>query len=383
MFECTYCNLVFEEKKGLITHQKTKKCTIHRYIGFVCQKCFMNVKGYENILKHVESCALENNTNKFNELTALIHQLSLKYHVTVVYNNDTNNEGSINFKQMNNYIHPIKLNCGLNIPQKTYLFNKYVIKYSNEQIMGNYNLYLNDVCNKIVRLSDVFQFMSVKNTFSDLLTLLFVDGSSPITIKDNVVYTLGKVQCQNSDGRKWFGDTFILEEGETVVKCVWYRDSQLKQFFKCLTPLLRDILNLYLKLGNYALKQKKIKFKKDKVDGNQNRVDKNTRVATSKIITDCLTEYNYLNLVDNIKKLYSYDLFYPIFQNLLDTKIKGLSLHSNVQHIFKDELLPSFICEDDVSLMSMNDPELVGGNYYYLMDYILPQSEKIIFRSKE
>jgi hypothetical protein len=368
MFECTYCNLVFEEKKGLVTHQKTKKCTIHRYIGFVCQKCFLNVKGYENILKHVESCSISTDTN---ELAALIHQLSLKYNVTVVYNKDTNTEGSINFKQMNNYIHPIKLNCGLNIPQKTYLFNKYVIKYSNEQIMGNYNLYLNDACNKILRLSDVFQFMSVKNTFSDLLALLFVDGSSPITIKDNVVYTLGKVQCQNSDGRKWFGDIFILEEGETVVKCVWYRDSQLKQFFKCLTPLLRYILNLYLKLGNYALKQKKIKFKKEQVDGN------------TKIITDCLTEYNYLNLVDNIKKLYSYDLFYPIFQDLLDKKIKGLSLHSNVQHIFKEDgLLPSYVCED-VSLMSMNDPELVGGNYYYLMDYILPQSEKIIFRSKE
>jgi hypothetical protein len=33
--------------------------------------------------------------------------------------------------------------------------------------------------------------------------------------------------------------------------------------------------------------------------------------------------------------------------------------------------------------MTLNNPEYVGGNYYYLMDYILPESEKAIFRSKE
>jgi hypothetical protein len=371
MFECTYCNIVFEEKKNLVTHQKTKKCTVHRYIGFICQKCFIYIKGYDNILKHVENCSTEN--SQFNELTALIYPLSLKYNLSVVYNDNTNNEGSIIFKQMNNYIHPSKLNCGMNIPQKIYLFNKYITKYSNEQVMGNYNLYLNDVCNKILRLSDVFQFMSVKNNLVDLLTLLFIDGNtSPITIKDNIVYILGKVQCQNSDGQKWFGDTFILGEDEKVVKCVWYKDSQMKQFFKCLTPLLRDILNLYLKLGNYVLKQKKIKFKSISKDFD----------TTSKIITECITEYNYSNLVDNIKILYSYDSFYSVFENLLNQKIKGLNLHSNIQHSFKDEKLPSYVCEE-FSLMTINDTELVGGNYYYLMDYILPPSEKIIFRSKE
>jgi hypothetical protein len=63
--------------------------------------------------------------------------------------------------------------------------------------------------------------------------------------------------------------------------------------------------------------------------------------------------------------------------------------------VFKDELLPSswgesvawprgpkvshsMINEEDFSLMNMNDFELTG-NYYWLMYYILPDSEKNIF----
>ena len=73
-------------------------------------------------------------------------------------------------------------------------------------------------------------------------------------------------------------------------------------------------------------------------------------------------------------------------------------LHSNIKHVFKDELLPSSYGEslawprgpkvshsminEEFSLMNMNDLDLTG-NYYCLMYYILPDSEKNIFLSKE
>jgi hypothetical protein len=62
MFKCTYCDLNYNDKKSLVTHQKTKKCTTHRNIGFICQKCFASIKGYDNILKHVSECS-ENTNN--------------------------------------------------------------------------------------------------------------------------------------------------------------------------------------------------------------------------------------------------------------------------------------------------------------------------------
>jgi hypothetical protein len=185
------------------------------------------------------------------------------------------------------------------------------------------------------------------------------------------IYILGKIQCQNDDQQKWFGDTFILKEsGEKIVKCVWYKDPQLKHFFSSLTPLIKDLLNLYLKLGNWALKQKKIRFKQT-TDEFQPK---------DRILADLMVEYNLLNLVENLQKLSSYETFYPIFKNLLDQKLKGSNLHSNIEHVFKDEIQPS---DETTSLMTMSDPELTTGNYHYLMDYILPQSEKTIFRSKE
>lgn len=367
MFDCTYCNLSFEERRVLLNHQKTKKCITHRNIGFTCQKCFKNIKGYDNTIKHVENC--NENITEDGLIQALINQLSLRYNVDLNFSNK--NEGQINFKRVNNYIHPKKLEGGINVPLKPHLFTKTLNKNLDAQIMGSHGHYLNDIFNQILRLSDTIQFLSVKYDFTTLLSILWLD--TPIEcfhLKNDDIYVLGKVQAQNIEGQKWFGDTFILKDDENISKCVWYKDPQLKYFFLNLNPLLKDILNLYLSLGNWILKQKKIKFK-------------STKDNYEKIIADVMEEYNLSNLVENIQKLSSYETFKSVFNNLLNQKKNGSLLHSNIQHVFKDEMLPLPLIDEHFSLMTMNDPEFNGGNYYYLMDYILPKEEKVIFRSKE
>jgi hypothetical protein len=383
MYKCNYCNLTFEEKKGLSIHQKTKKCITHRDIGFFCRKCFKTITGYENTLKHVSECQ-EKIDSDIDMITALINQLAIKFDVNL--NMENNNNGVITFKKMHNYIHPNKLECGVDIPQRIFLFNKSLNKYTDDQIMGSHNLYLNDIYNKVLRLDEPFQFLSVKYDFEDLMNILWFKGNSCFHINNDIIYVLGKVQCQNNNNQKWFGDTFNLKDNEKIVKCVWYKDPHLKQFFSYLKPLLKNILNLYLDLGNWALKQKKIKFKEEidhKTKYFLRNGENNPEPSFYKIISDVMVEYNFIKLVDNIKILDCYDTFYSTFKKLLDQKKDKLNLYSNIQHVFKEEMLPSTIINEEYSLMIMNNPKFVGGNYYYLMDYILPYSEKKIFRSKE
>jgi hypothetical protein len=305
-------------------------------------------------------------------IKAFLGQLALNFDVDLIVD-DENKEGTIKFKKINNYKHPSKMDIGLNLPKRIHYFTKTLEKHTDSQILGSHNLYLNDIHNKISRLSEPFQFLSVKYSFKDLMNLVWFDTTTTcFQFKDDIPYILGKVQCQNSEGKKWFGDTFILKENEKIIKCIWYKDPELKQFFTCLKFLVKDILNLYLNLGDKGLKQKKINLKSVDVSS-----------LRHKVISNLLIEKNLSNLVENIQKLESYDTFYPIFKNLLDQKKKdGLILHSNIEHIFKDELLPSFLTEEECSLMTMNDPEFVGGNYFYLMDHILSENEKLIFRSK-
>jgi len=373
MIECTYCDLIFEDKKHLGMHQKTKKCVAHRNIGFVCQKCFKCIKGYENTLNHVDKC--KENLTEEGTLKALINQLSLKYNVDLKLDEDANS-GMLTFKKLNNYIRPNNVVYDVNVPQKPHLFQKYLDKYTTEQIIGGHNLYINDLHHKIFRVSDAFQFLSIRYTFEDLFNLLWVKTTTPcIYHKDGDIYLLGKVQCRNDDeGRKWFGDTFLLKSGENVVKCVWYQDNHLTQLFSCFRYILKDLLNLYLTLGNWALKQEKIKIK--------GKDDLKTKMC---MIADVIVKYNLENLVDTIQKLNSYDTFVSHIKKTLTTQ--GSILHSNIEHVFKDDITLSPIIDDDLSLMNMGDPKLIGstisGNYYHLMYYILPEPERKIFLSKE
>lgn len=366
MFECTYCNLFYEEKKILLAHQKTKKCKAHRQINFICKKCFNVYSGYENILKHVETCETVCNDHLFS----IINQLSSTYSLDIKYNKE--NEGTIHFKKLNVYKHPKCMYSSIILPQKIHLFYKSIGKYDDIKILGSHNGYINDINHKIFRLGDAFQLLCIKYTFKDLMDLLWSPSSSMscFCIK-NDIYILGQVQCKNEINQKWFGDTFILKENENVNKCIWYKDPSLKQFFSLLNPLLKEILNLYLNLCNWILKKKKIafKFNKEEVHKSYCRID------------EIIEEYNLQNLVENIQILNCYSTFSSLFKPLLEHyKNTPYMLHTNIQHVFKDELLPSAINEE-YSLMTMSDHELTR-NYFYLMDYILPESEKKIFRSK-
>lgn len=365
MFTCDYCDLVFEEKRLFVTHQRTKKCITHRSIGFTCQKCFKNIIGYDNTLKHVTTCeAVE---DELGMIVALMNQLRLRYKVNLTMENDF--EGRIDFKKEFKYVHPTKLDNGVEVPQKPYLFNKYLNKYVDKQIMGGHNLYLNDVQHKILRLSDTFQLLGAKYGFEDFFNILWLETTTPcFHLKDGEIFILGRIQCQNDKQQKWFGDTFILKENEKIIKCEWFKDPQLKYFFSSLTPLIKDLLNLYLKMGNWALKQKKIRFNQTTVCGSKDST-----------IAEVLAEFNLFNLVENIQRLSSHATFHLTLKKKIERKLQGFNLHSNIEHFFEDESLPS---NEEISLMTMSDHELTG-NFFHLMDYILPQSEKNIFRSKK
>jgi len=368
MFDCTYCNLMFDEKKLLLAHQKTKKCINHRQIKFVCKNCQTIYLGYENILKHVENCQ----DDKEDSLTLLINQLSLDYSTELKYINEPN-EGVIHFKKLYSYFHPKNLNSSIITPQKPHLFFKFLDKYiDNDKILGSHNLYLNDIHHKIFRLGDAFQLLCINYSFNELINLLWLNSSSMSCFytHESNIYVLGQVQCKDENNRKWFGDTFILKNNEKIIKCVWYKDPLLKQFFSLLIPLLKDVLNLYLTLCNWILKKKKISLKFGKEEA----------FRSYETITNIIKENNLQNLVENIKKFNCYNTFFNSITSLL-SKRESIVLYSNINHTFKDELLPSQLKNEEYSLMTLSDHELTR-NYFYLMDYILPESEKKIFRSK-
>jgi hypothetical protein len=371
MFECEYCDLFFEEKRLLVTHQKTKKCSVHRSIGFMCQKCFKSFKGYDTILNHVTECKVEIGSNE-GLMMAVVNQLSDKFKTTITFNEDKTS-GQITFSKEYNYTHPKNLVHGLNLPQKIYLFVKN--KKPDSKIIGSHGHYINDIYNSIIRLSEPFQFLCLKYNFAMVVDLLWLKvPTTQFYIKNDDIYVLGKVQCENEDKNKWYGDTFLLNENEKIVKCVWYKDPQLQQFFSNLYPILTDVLNLYLTLGYRSLKKDKIKLK----------TDLKTDTSSDQIIQDLMDKYNLTNVVNSIKILNSYETFYNIFKTNLYKKFEmDVLLHTNIDHVFKDELLPSNFFLEEFSLMNNRKPEYIGGNYDYLLHYILPDSEKKIFISKE
>lgn len=390
MFECVHCDLAFEEKKLLTTHQKTKKCIVHRNILFMCQKCFKNIKGYANTVAHVSQCT--ENPKQSDVLTIFVKQLSsLNYNVSLHFENHEGDAGNITFAKIHTYTHPTTLHHSIPAPTKPVAFSKALTKYTDQQLLGSHNHYLNDALHKIYRLGDAFLFMSVKYDFHALMHALWFQTSyTCFHVKDDYIYVLAKIQSQNIQNKTWHGDTFHNKIDEHITKCIWYKDSDLKRFFINLRSLLKDILNLYLSFGNWCLKQDKIKLKSLKQEP-----DLKTKLKT---ISETMQKYGYGHLIDNVRKLNSYELFFPIFKELIDNNSQSPTvLLSNLKHVFKDDLLPlssgESVCwpggpashceavEEEFSLMTMNDKEL-NINDHYLMYHILPDSEKHIFLSK-
>ncbi|ABF82042.1 hypothetical protein MIV012R [Invertebrate iridescent virus 3] len=372
MFECTHCDLHFESKSKLATHQKTKKCTAHRFLGFTCQKCWDHVKGYENALNHVAKCGQKLQT--FEGIQALVAQLALHYKCEVVFDHE-NGKGQINFQKVFNYTHPSNLQEMREPiePRSMHVWYKMLRKYSDQYLLGGHGLYLNDINYTLFRLSDAFKFLAAKYDARTLLKMLWIEPTYKLFhVKDGIVYVLGKIQSQTQEGRKWFGDTFCLQRNETIVKCLWYRDPTLEQLWSNTIPLLKEILNLYLDLGTWLLKRKNIKLKND------HKIHHNCKT----IIENVFKEYDVTNLIENITVLNSRQTFTTMFREILTQHQKDLRLPSNIHHVFKDDLLPSSLGGQEFSLMTMTEQKISGGNQYHLMYHILPESERPMFETK-
>ncbi|AHL67575.1 hypothetical protein DH26_gp082 [Chloriridovirus anopheles1] len=130
--------------------------------------------------------------------------------------------------------------------------------------------------------------------------------------------------------------------------------------------MVKDLLNLYLDLGNQVLRKEKITFKTVKKEED-----------TVEIIKNVMAKYNLSLLVENIRNLSDYIIFRESFESRIITS----SRFDNIKYVFKDELLPVKLNEE-YSLMNMSTFELTK-NFHFLMHYILPDSEKAIYLSKE
>lgn len=369
MLECQYCNLSFTEKKLLAAHQKTKKCTTHRFVYFQCRNCFISISGYDNAMAHQTLCqSTEPDANKL--IAAFIEQMK-QFKFDIKYNhNQENAEGQITFKKTNNYQHPTNLESGLVCPQKFSLYQK-TYQHSDDLILGSNNLYLNDIFFKILRISDASQLLACKYDWSVFIDTMFFDSPfSVFNLKEDSIFVLGKIQCENQNGDKWYSDTFELKKDEKLVKLFWYRDSDLRQTFTNFGILVKDLLNLYLELGNQLLKKEKISFKKIKEED------------TTERIKNVFCKYNLSLLVQNIQKMGDYDIFRETFMNKIKQQQQQVSTpFDNLKYTFKEEVLPAKLNEA-YSLMNMSNIEL-KNNFHYLMYYILPDNEKQMFVHKQ
>jgi hypothetical protein len=362
------------------------------------------VTGYDNILQHVQDCDVIENCdvietqigavrNMRKHVASVVAQLErCDFETTVVFDDSSGDGGVIHFKQVCKYTHP-KLSTSdtaskiCKLVKRPALWMKAVV---DRQVEVN-NHYINDVFNNMLRLSETFQILAFKHKWVEVFRQLWVDTPTPCVIRYNQdFYILSKVQCRNSQGQKWFGDTSLLNEDEIVVRRVWTKDPGMKHFSSLLQSLLKDVLNLFLTFGNWVLKQKKIKLKKTTLfdEGDV-------------LIGASLNEFGLSNLVDNIKLLDDYDQWFEVTNKLVPDCVrnpapairpvpsrvgttlgKGADLrrYENVEDIFEDEGKLSGI--PPISLMNMNNPELTGANYNHLMYYVLQDCEKNIFLSK-
>jgi hypothetical protein len=361
---CSYCNLGFIDKKKLTIHQKTKKCLVHRHIGFTCQKCFAAVTGYDNIVQHVQHCDA---TETLATVIVSVVDLLQRYDLEAVVVFDSCDNGTIHFKQVCKYVHSVSNTTDTSSKMCKLLKRPALwMKAAEKYVRCEFYNYINDVFNNMLRLSDTFQILVFKHPWIEVFRKLWVDTPTPCVIQvDQDFYILSKVQCRNSHGQKWFGDTTLLNEDETVFRRVWTKDPGLKNFSLLLQSLLKDALNLFLILGNWILKKKKIKFKKS-----TNPVDGLALIDAS------LHEFGLGNLVENIKTLDDYDRWFEGTRHLIPT---SLCKYANVEDVFESEGAFGIAA---ISLMNMNNPELTGSNYDHLMHYVLQECEKHIFLSK-
>jgi hypothetical protein len=297
---------------------------------------------------------------------------TLKYKTTLeISQTITGVAGTITFEKLNEYVHPYDLNDQDHTTHKREDARSYLkasTQRTENELTGRHLMYLNDVGSESVRISESFKAMSIKTDFIGLMRAFWFDSAnSPIFNNDYGTYVLGRVQCQNSDGRKWYGDTRTLKPFEKVVKCVWYRDDNFYKFYTYMQPLITDVFNVYLLMGNWALKKKKISFKVDS--------------HSDQIIKNILEEFGLTNLANNLRCLATREIFLDKLRDLPKTTRK---LYTNMRHVFEDAAQGEEDQDyENMSLMNLREHhELSSGNNYHLILYVLPPEEKLLFASK-
>jgi hypothetical protein len=323
MFECKHCDVSFETKKLLSLHQRSKKCTVHRTIIFKCKKCLNETNGYDNAIKHSVVCTSE----EPDVLSNIINQFKKFYTVNVTGD-------CLTFQKMNNYDQPPLLEKGPSVPNK----NSRFLSLSNTNIKGNLTSYLSDVKFQTAMLGDAIQIIAYLYPWNEFVDTLWFDSASSIFyIKDNVFHVLTKTQCQDENGKTWFGNAFDLKKGERVTKCVWTKDPELKITFGHIRECLKDLVNLYLAMGK---------------------------------VENC-------HLAENIKNLSCYQTFYETFSR----KIKQTDPFTNIEYVFDEPQSGGY--ELQVDVMCLCDPPTIKkGSFYRLMARILPPQEQIILKAK-
>lgn len=233
-------------------------------------------------------------------------------------------------------------------------------------IKGAHGTYLTDIFNQIYRMSDIIKILASKYPWDLFVDIVWFDISfHTFQIKDNVVYFLGKVECENAKGMIWFGDSYTLNEDDRVIKCYWYKDSDLKSTFSNFRVLVKEMLNFYLKFACLVLKKEKIKIR-------------DSYHKQEKTIEDCLEKHKLNHLVSNLKNLNCYTTFYNTFYAKINN-IKPI-IFTNVNNVFIDEPINT-ISDENQSIMCLSDYDL-RGYYKHLMMHVLTELEQALFLSK-
>jgi hypothetical protein len=387
LYICEYCDLSFAERKLLLSHQKTKKCTLHRNLLFKCRKCLVEITGYANGLAHAETCDVfgEVNLQRFvSALKAQANQSGFDVEETAQEFRAVPNPSGIGrclpggqtvgsvvlrIKARNIYTHPEGIACkvGITVPQKLYLIKKLIAK-PLDVIRASVppKGYFNDVFSQILNQSELAQILALKLSREEFSQSWLNSAYPSLIKKQGEFYALSKVQCKDELGRKWFGDTSLLSDKEHVHRLVWAKDVLLRQTFCNFYPILKDLVNLYLILGKQALKKEKIKTKEVQEAG----------------LIDVLSAHGLTNLVENIQMLSNYDLFFSHWEKNVASSVET---YDNVEQVFSEENLPAKFGDhfNYCSLMNLSDQELTDNAYYHLMHHVLPESEKPIFAKKD
>lgn len=364
MFICEYCDISFVDRKLLLSHQKTKKCTVHRNLLFKCRKCLVEVTGYSNGLAHAETCDVLGEVD-LPRFVSAVKARAVQSGFSVEETAGESGSVVLRIGVRNVYRHPqvTARKVGIAVPQKLYLVKKLMAKHLEVVPQKGY---FNDVFSQILNQSELAQFFALKLSCEEFSQNWLNSAYPSLIKKQGEYYALSKVQCRDELGRKWFGDTSLLSDNEHVHRLVWAKDVSLRQTFCNFYPILKDLVNLYLVLGKQALKKENIKTKEVQEAG----------------LVDVLSAHGLANLVENIKMFSNYDIFFSHWQKNVASSVET---YDNLEQVFGAENLSAKFGDHSnyCSLMNLSDQALTDNAYYHLMYHVLPDCEKQIFAQKQ